>query len=682
MANVLVVDDNAVNRDLVVTLLGYQGHRSMQAADGMRALATARAERPDLIITDLLMPLLDGYELIREIRSDKALADTPVIFYTANYLHSEVRPIAAALGVRHIVSKPIDVEQLMQTVENALADLDRAPIVASQVFDREHQRALSAKLLEKVHELEQAENALRESEARFRSLAEFSPIGILSMGTNGRVSYANPRLREICGIADTVIAGDAWDDLVHPEDRELIQNALALSLEGNVSRGDRLRLLRPDGEQRWVKVQVAPVVDQAKQTNFVATVEDITEVVEAQLQRDEMERRLRASERLESLGELAAGVAHDFNNLLAVIVSYAQFVELGLSNMAREHPDPRLDQMQRDTDAIRGAADRAAELTRQLLIFARRDIVHPEVLDVNGVVSAAVALLGRTIGEHVQLEHDLADGIWPVTSDRGQLDQVLVNLVVNARDAVGDGGVVKLTTDNIVIDEPTAAMHGRLAPGHYVRLTVSDDGMGMVPETISRAFEPFFTTKPTGEGTGLGLSTVYGIVTRMGGSVSIYSERGHGTAIRVYLPACEGHMVNAGPLLVMGSEVGPAGSGAVILVNEDDDEIRAITARILTENGYEVVTSDRGALALELISDESNALDLLLSDVIMPQMSGRELAERAAEIRPDLPVLFMSGYADGLLAPARVLEPGVELLEKPFTQATLLAAVANSLRVR
>ena len=682
MARVLVVDDNAVNRDLVVTLLGYQGHQSMQAADGMQALATARAERPDLIITDLLMPLLDGYELIREIRCDEALSDTPVIFYTANYLHSEVRPIAAALGVRHIVSKPIDVEQLMQTVETALADLDQVPTVAAQVFDREHQRALSAKLLDKVRELEQAENALRESEARFRSLAEFSPIGILSMSTAGRVSYANPRLREICGIADTVIAGDAWDDLVHLEDREIIQNALARSLEGDVSHGDRIRLLRPDGEQRWVKVQVAPVVDQAKQTNFVATVEDITEVVEAQLQRDEMERRLRASERLESLGELAAGVAHDFNNLLAVIVSYAQFVELGLGHVALDHPDPRLDQMQRDTDAIRGAADRAAELTRQLLMFARRDIVHPEVLDVNDVVAAAVALLGRTIGEHVQLEHELVDGIWPVTSDRGQLDQVLVNLVVNARDAVGEGGAVKLATDNVVVDEPTAAMHGRLAPGRYVRLTVSDDGVGMAPETITRAFEPFFTTKPTGEGTGLGLSTVYGIVTRMGGSVSIYSEPGLGTAVRVYLPACEGGMVNAGPSLVTGGEVGPAGSGAVILVNEDDDQIRAITARILTENGYEVVTSDRGARALELLSDESNGFDLLLSDVIMPQMSGRELAERAAKIRHDLPVLFMSGYADGLLAPARVLEPGVELLEKPFTQATLLAAVANSLRVR
>ena len=682
MARVLVVDDNAVNRDLVVTLLGYQGHQSMQAADGMQALATARAERPDLIITDLLMPLLDGYELIREIRCDEALSDTPVIFYTANYLHSEVRPIAAALGVRHIVSKPIDVEQLMQTVETALADLDQVPTVAAQVFDREHQRALSAKLLDKVRELEQAENALRESEARFRSLAEFSPIGILSMSTAGRVSYANPRLREICGIADTVIAGDAWDDLVNLEDREIIQNALARSLEGDVSHGDRIRLLRPDGEQRWVKVQVAPVVDQAKQTNFVATVEDITEVVEAQLQRDEMERRLRASERLESLGELAAGVAHDFNNLLAVIVSYAQFVELGLGNVALDHPDPRLDQMQRDTDAIRGAADRAAELTRQLLMFARRDIVHPEVLDVNDVVAAAVALLGRTIGEHVQLEHELVDGIWPVTSDRGQLDQVLVNLVVNARDAVGEGGAVKLATDNVVVDEPTAAMHGRLAPGRYVRLTVSDDGVGMAPETITRAFEPFFTTKPTGEGTGLGLSTVYGIVTRMGGSVSIYSEPGLGTAVRVYLPACEGGMVNAGPSLVTGGEVGPAGSGAVILVNEDDDQIRAITARILTENGYEVVTSDRGARALELLSDESNGFDLLLSDVIMPQMSGRELAERVAKIRPDLPVLFMSGYADGLLAPARVLAPGVELLEKPFTQATLLAAVANSLRVR
>lgn len=269
MAKVLVVDDSAVSRDLVITLLGCQGHNAVAAADGVQALEMARAEHPDLIITDLLMPLLDGYELIREIRADASLAETPVIFCTANYLQEEVRPIAATLGVSHIVAKPVDVEHLLQTVDDALAEFAQAPVVPPQTFSREHQRALSAKLIEKVDELERAEDALRESEARFRSLAEFSPVGILSLSVAGHVSYANPRLREICGLADATIPADGWSGLVHPDDREILKDALANALEGRSSQGDRIRLVRPDGEQRWVEVQVAPVVDQAQQTNFV-----------------------------------------------------------------------------------------------------------------------------------------------------------------------------------------------------------------------------------------------------------------------------------------------------------------------------------------------------------------------------------------------------------------------------
>ncbi|MDT4909983.1 MAG: hypothetical protein QOI69_3224 [Pseudonocardiales bacterium] len=679
MASVLVVDDNAVNRDLVVTLLGYRGHHVVEAADGAEALATARAEHPDLVITDLLMPVIDGYELIREIRADPTLAATPVIFYTANYIHAEVAPIAAALGVHHIVEKPIDPRDLLLAVDDALAHPGATPSAPPETFRQEHLRAVSTKLLGKVQELEDTQDELGRSEARFRSLAEFAPVGIFSASGADQVTYANPQMREIFGLPDGGAEAVNWSSLVHPEDRDRWTDAALSAMEQRRSHGDRIRLVRPDGAQRWVEIQISPVIDGADQATFVGTVQDVTSMIEAQREREEMASRLRISERLDSVGQLAAGVAHDFNNLLAVIVNYTHFVSKGLEEAGRVYPDARWAQLGEDADAIRGAADRAAELTHRLLVFGSRDVAHPELVDVNEVVCGALELLERTIGEHVQLEHDYDEELRPVMSDPGQLEQVLVNLVANGRDAVGAGGTVAIRTDNLDLDEQTAAMHVGLQPGSYVRVTVTDDGAGMTPETVARAFEPFYTTKPTGQGTGLGLATVYGIVTRLGGSVSIYSEPGRGTSMRVYLPAAQASTAAAASAGPAQSAAVASGAGEVILVSEDDDQIRAITARILTENGYSVIAVGRGADALAVLKYDSTRVDLLLSDVIMPQMSGPELADRAALARPTLPVLFMSGYADGLFTPGKVTAPGVDLLEKPFTQVSLLTAVSRAL---
>ena len=296
MARVIVVDDNAVNRDLVVTLLGYKGHSVVQAADGVEALASARAEAPDLVLTDLLMPVMDGYELVREIRADPILADTPVIFYSLNYLEREVQPVAAALGVRHIVSKPIDPQHLLRTVDEALAQRGSAPGLPTQAIDREHLRTVSAKLVDKVQQLERAEQALRESEARFRTLAHFLPIGVFSLNADVEISYANPRMREICGLSDVPAADADWHALLHPDDCEAWQSQLRQAINERTSLRDRVRLIRPDGAERVVQVQVVPVTDRAESSMYVGTVEDITGVLEAQRQHDEMESRLRVSE--------------------------------------------------------------------------------------------------------------------------------------------------------------------------------------------------------------------------------------------------------------------------------------------------------------------------------------------------------------------------------------------------
>jgi hypothetical protein len=678
---------------LVVSLLGYCGHTVLQAADGGEALTLVRSERPDLVITDLLMPVMDGYELVREIRSEESIAATPVMFYTANYRRDEVQPIATTLGVQQLLAKPIDPASFVQLVETSLQASTSAPPIVPDTFQREHGRAINAKLLDTVEELALAENALRDSEARFRSLTEFSPIGIFALTSALAVTYANPRMREICGVPSAADAPPLWRDLVHPDDRDRAVAGIFAAVQQRSHYSGQFRLVHRDHSQRLVQMQLAPVLDASSQASFVGTVEDISDVVEAQRERAQMERRLQVSERLESLGQLAAGIAHDFNNLLAIILNYTQFVQAGVMELTDAvsrsgaasvdpgvqtiTPDNRWPQLQEDIGAIIGAAERATQLTRQLLMFARRDVAHPEVLDVNDVVRAVIAMLDRTIGEHVQFDHDLADELWPICIDRGRFEQVLVNLVVNARDAVGSGGVVEVTTENVELDAAAAARYSAPATGPYVRMTVSDDGEGMSAETKARAFEPFFSTKPTGSGTGLGLSTVYGIVTQLGGSVNIETEQGKGTRVDVIIPVHRGQAVEdrRGPGSAEFEVENPIPSR--IVVAEDDADIRAIIGRVLTEHGHSVMLADGGVAALEILRDPATSVDLLLTDVVMPGMSGRELAEQVRVLRPGLAVLFMSGYADGLFAQATA-ESGVELLEKPFTPEFLIAAVART----
>lgn len=697
MARVMVVDDDQANRDLVVALLGYSGHTVLQAADGGEALTLVRSEKPDLVITDLLMPVMDGYELVREIRSEEAIASTPVMFYTANYRRDEVQPIATTLGVGQLLAKPIDPANFVALVEASLQGSATAPLVAADTFQREHGRAINAKLLDTVEELALAENALRDSEARFRSLAEFSPIGIFALTSAAAVIYANPKMREICGVPTTADAPPLWRDLVHPGDRDRVVDGISNAVVYRSHYSGQFRLVRADGEQRWVQMQIAPVVDASPQASFVGIVEDISESVETQRERAQMERRLQVSERLESLGQLAAGIAHDFNNLLAIILNYAQFVQNGLADLAAAAAPRGMSssddgssasagnwsRLNEDIGAVTGAAERAAQLTRQLLMFARRDVAHPEVLDMNDVVRGAVAMLGRTIGAHVQFDHDLGDALWPVCVDRGQLEQVLVNLVVNARDAVGSGGIVQVTTANIELDDAGAARYEAPSAGRYVRMTVIDNGAGMSAETKARAFEPFFSTKPTGSGTGLGLSTVYGIVTQFGGSVRIDTELQRGTRIDVILPMHGGTVGSADArrtaAVTPDKDVAAKRTASSIVVAEDDADIRSIIGRVLSEHGYAVSVAEGGAAALAILSDTGNHVDLLLTDVVMPGTSGLELAEQVKRLRPALPVLFMSGYADGLFAQS-ALESDVLLLEKPFTPDALVAAVARALR--
>jgi signal transduction histidine kinase len=390
------------------------------------------------------------------------------------------------------------------------------------------------------------------------------------------------------------------------------------------------------------------------------------ERLQAQAERERLENRLHQSRRLESLGLLAGGVAHDFNNLLSVILNCAVFV-------AEATMDD--ESVQADVREIRKAAEQASQLTRQLLVFGRRERVQLEALDLNAVVADMQSLLARSIGEHVKLVVHPAASLPPVRADGSQIETALVNLVVNARDAMPDGGILTIESGVTLLDGEQAGLFPPVPAGSYVMLAVSDNGVGMSPDVVTQIFEPFFTTKPRGRGTGLGLATVHGIVAAAGGGLSVQSEPGVGTTMRAYFPAAS--KPAAAKATPPAADV--RSRGETILVVEDEPAVLQVVVRMLRRNDYSVIAAATGAQALALAADHE--FDMLLTDVIMPEISGLELAERIRQLRPTASVLFMSGYSPDLFGPKRAGTEGIALLQKPFTERTLLEGIRAAMAV-
>ncbi|MBV9605137.1 MAG: response regulator [Solirubrobacterales bacterium] len=454
-------------------------------------------------------------------------------------------------------------------------------------------------------------------------------------------------------------------DLVPEEDVPIVLDLLA----GRIPPAERAgpwRGVKRDGTV--IEVEVAShEVEFRGQAGQLVVITDVSE-------RQRLSRQLEQVQRLESLGQLAGGVAHDFNNLLGVILNYAAFV---LEELHRAE-GTGWDTARADVEQIEQAARRATDLTHRLLAFARREVIHPEVISLNDAVENTRRLLRPTLGEHIELSTALGDELWPVMADPGQMEQILINLAVNARDAMPGGGRLMIETANVDVDESYATARPGIDPGRYVRLRVTDTGEGMDSATMERAFEPFFTTKPKGEGTGLGLATIYGIVTQADGYVRLYSERGLGTSVTVMLPATTEELATA----PADDERDLSGHAEVVLVVEDEDAIREVARRVLERGGYQVLSAPGGPQALELVRERDGPIDLLLTDVIMPRMMGHELAAEVAALRPSTRVMYMSGYAQPLIGPDQGVPSDVVLIEKPFTEQTLLVKVQEALAPR
>ena len=602
--------------------------RQVQTEAAFRRELSAFA--PDIVLADYSIPGFGGMPALEILQAAAPLV--PLIIVTGS-LDEETAAECIKAGAADYVLKT-HLARLGPAVRGALA------------FRRSRQEKTAA------------EAALRSSEQRFRALVEHSWDAIALYAADGTILYGSPATSRILGYELPEFVGRNAVDLIHPDDREAVVARLTEAMANPRVRVDvSARVLHRDQSWRYLEGIFTNLLDDPSVCAIVNNYRDVTE-------RRSLQEQVIQAQKMEAVGRLAGGVAHDFNNILTAIGGYT---DLLLADLAVD--DPR----RQDVDEIHRAAARAAALTQQLLAFSRRQVMQTKVLDLNALVADIEKLLRRLIGEDVLLSSVLEPGLGHVRADPGQLQQVILNLAVNARDAMPAGGRLTIETSNVELRDSYAEEHRTVTPGSYVLLAVSDTGGGMSAETKAHLFEPFFTTKGLGKGTGLGLATVYGIIKQTGGHIWVYSELGHGTTFKVYLPRVD---QPAEPLEAPSGAAPESLRGTErILLVEDEPAVRAVTRQLLQRNGYNVIEAPDGAAALALLDDGRVTVDLLLTDVVMPGMSGRELAERAGSRCPGLRVLFMSGYTDDAVVRHGMLQSGLNYLQKPFHPEALLRKV-------
>jgi PAS domain S-box-containing protein len=569
---------------------------------------------------------------------------------------------------------PRDVEPLHETVRQSLEadgkwsgqiNLHRSDgtIIPVEMFVTSLANGVTACIAHDISARKEAEKARADAEIKYRTLVEqVAAISyIAELGITGKWFYVSPQIESITGFSQDEWLEHSRDWIRHipQEDHAVIEAAEESSLRGERFQAE-YRIVRKDGTIIWVSDTAVVVSGSDSHPVMEGIIVDITE-------RKLLENQLQQSRRMEAVGRLAGGIAHDFNNLLTIIRGYT---ELALQRSGVQ-PELRADVLQ-----IENASERASMLVRQLLAFSRRQVLQPKVIDLNAIVLGLDKLLGRLMGEHIQMVTRCARNVGNVKADPAQIEQVIMNLVVNARDAMPKGGQLTVETENVELDSTYARDHVTVKPGSYVMLAVSDTGTGMSPETVAHIFEPFYTTKESGHGTGLGLSTVYGIVKQSGGYIWVYSEPGKGTTFKVYLPRVR-EQVESKPDLVK-VPIARKGSETILLV-EDEEAVRELASMILTAKGYLVLPAHSSQEAERLSAKHDGEIHLLLTDIIMPGISGRELARRIIARHPRTRVLYMSGYTDNVLAQGGVLEEGVSFLQKPFTPAILAQKVRDVL---
>lgn len=803
MSLVLIVDDNSDNLYMLRKLLEGHHHVVIEARHGSEALIKAEQSPPALVISDLLMPVMDGYTLLKQWRATEKFGSIPFVVYTATYTDSKDERLAMNLGADAFIIKPSEPEPFMARIREVLAKNARGELVSDNdsgmsesALLKDYSEVLIRKLEEKVLELEQAnskllaevaerqkaEHALRENEEKLSEAVRLARLGYWTRDLTSGVATWSDMLREIFGIEKSTFVGtlESFLALVHPDDQERVKKCITdaesasesfdqtyrvvvrgevrviheighvISTEDGRSRrlvgtardvtklnraeqalrmrdraiqavsqgivisdcnqpdnpivyaspgfeqmtgyssdevaGRNCRFLqggdtdpesvnelraaiaerrscsveilnyRKDGTEFWNRITISPVMDDfGNLTHFVGVLSDVTE-------RRNLEGKFRQVQKMEAIGQLAGGIAHDFNNLLTVINGYSEVL---IETLQENDPNRLL------ATEIYKAGQRSEGLTRQLLTFSRRQVTAPAILNLNEIVGNTDNMLRRLIGEDIHLATKLDPNLWAVRVDPGQMEQVLMNLVVNARDAMPEGGHLTIETANVELDDTLIETHPNAHAGPHVQLSMTDTGSGIAPELQGKIFEPFFTTKGPGQGTGLGLSIVYGIVTQSGGHISVYSEIGVGTVFKVYLPRTE---QAAEPKVLPAVQSVPRGTETILLI-EDDESVRSLTRSMLTSFGYQVLDAADGDEAMRIAADHNGPLHMLMTDVVIPRGGGRVAAERVTARFPGIPVLYVSGYTDDAIVRHGILDESIHFLAKPFSPATLATRV-------
>ena len=518
------------------------------------------------------------------------------------------------------------------------------------------------------NQIKQSTNALRESEELLRFLVKNASDGLIIMNADGSQRYVSPGAEKLSGFPIAELQGRTIDTLIHPDDIETIMAAWKEAIE-HPEKTFTVQYRHIHKDKKWVFAEAVAqsFLDDPTINGVIASVRDISERKQAEEENKKLEEQLVQAQKIESVGRLAGGVAHDFNNMLGVILGYS---EMALEQIKDNHS------LHSALLGIQEAAQRSADLTRQLLAFARKQTISPKVLDLNSKVKSMLNMLKRLIGEDIRLSWLPGKNLGSIRMDPSQFDQILANLCVNARDAIEDMGEITIETENVFVDTTYCATHADFIPGEYVLLAVSDNGCGMNRETLSHIFEPFYTTKKMGAGTGLGLATSYGIVKQNNGFIDVYSELGHGTTIKIYLPHYTAKI--SGTTETLMPEPTVPGHETILLV-EDEPMILEMTTMMLRRAGYHILSASTPGEAIRLAHENAGKIDLLMTDVIMPEMNGRDLAKNLLSFCPHLKRLFMSGYTANVIVHHGVLDEGVNFIQKPFIMQNVVAKIRDVL---
>lgn len=683
MTRVLIVDDKEENVYYLQALLTGHGFEVETARHGAEALVKARQHPPELIVSDLLMPVMDGYTLLRHWKSDVRLKAIPFIVYTATYTEEQDERLALSLGADAFILKPAEPEDFLLRIR----EVQSAATVAKPTthFDSSgeeqdtlkiYSETLIRKLEEKTLQLEQSnqtlqqdiaertrmEESLRESEERFRATFEQVAVGIAHVDLEGRFLRVNDKFCAITGYDREELLKRTFIDLTVPEERAESDKARLDMLAG--VRADYLaekRYVRKNGEPYWINVVTTLLRDTAGAPKyFISVIADISA-------RKQLEQQFLRAQRMESIGTLAGGIAHDLNNLLAPIM-------MGVELLRFRDLDPKMTHM---VENMERSAKRAASLVRQVLSFARGVDGVRAPIQIRHIMQEVGSIIESTFPKNITLLHNDASDLWPVVSDPTQLNQVLLNLCVNARDAMPKGGCLTLQSENVVLDESYCAGNPGVTAGPYVVMKVTDTGCGIPKEIVDRIFDPFFTTKDPGKGTGLGLSTVLGIVRSHGGFVQVQSAPGKGTTFKVHLPAhVDGSTAETG---LASPDRLPLGAGELVLVVDDESSIVDITRQTLEAFGYRVITAEDGAQAIGLYAKQSDEVAVVITDMMMPAMDGPMLIAALRRIKPAVKVIAVSGLNAGSYATGGAGGEANCFLSKPYTAEELLVVLRKVL---